>query len=529
VQAAQQGIKALFLGTLVVALVACGGGGSDSPPPPPPAPAPEPEDSTPDAFSFTPAIDVALGAQVTSGATVINGIDTAVPISISGGEYAIDGGGFTATAGTILAGQSVVVRVTAPNQFNATAEAVLTIGGIEGTFAVNTVQDRVHPTVEFKFPPPVSMTEGDSILVRGVGFDDYSGIDRLEVNGIVVEDIGNDGFSNWQVVVPLAPMQDNTVTVMATDAAGNSSSAEITVRQGPGTASFPDSLFPIEGPVDILVDRTGGNRLLVVDGGRFVTSVDVETAERTRFADLEESLSSLALDEEAQQLYVTYLGDTIFRIGLSGEVEGDVFNYHVPSGIHTAIGTNDGQFKIAATEASGDAVISINPETEEREVISSASSSVPDAETPLESPFRIAADATNQRYLVTSSTSHTIYAVDWISGARTVFSSPEVGSGDPFDPSEQMNGDFLGLAVCEETQSALVADAPGRIISIDLSNGHRTLLSPGDSENEVVGASSIAVDTCEGYAYIGDRESKSILAVDLVTGHRVIFSKSDTP
>ena len=72
------------------------------------------ERPTPDAIAFDAQIGVAPGALATSNAVVVSGFSGSAPISITGGEYSVNGAAFTALAGTIAAGQSLQVRTNAP-------------------------------------------------------------------------------------------------------------------------------------------------------------------------------------------------------------------------------------------------------------------------------------------------------------------------------------------------------------------------------------------------------------------------------
>jgi len=72
------------------------------------------------------------------------------------------------------------------------------------------------PTVEIAFPPPNSLTDEDSILVRGTAHDP-DGVAEVRVNGMLAAT--SDGFANWQVRVPLSP-GSNTLTVEARDLLG---------------------------------------------------------------------------------------------------------------------------------------------------------------------------------------------------------------------------------------------------------------------------------------------------------------------
>ena len=96
--------------------------------------------STPNAFSFTPQIDVAPRAVVTSNTVAITGINTAAPVSIVGGTYSINGGAFTAAAGSITNNQTVTVQLTTSFTTDGTgrAAATLSVGGISATFNATT-------------------------------------------------------------------------------------------------------------------------------------------------------------------------------------------------------------------------------------------------------------------------------------------------------------------------------------------------------------------------------------------------------
>ena len=95
-------------------------------------------DTTPDAFSFTDQSNVIAGDVATSNSITVSGIDTATAITVSDGEYAIDGAAFTSAAGTVANGQSVAVRHTATALFETVTSTLLTIGGVSDTFSSTT-------------------------------------------------------------------------------------------------------------------------------------------------------------------------------------------------------------------------------------------------------------------------------------------------------------------------------------------------------------------------------------------------------
>lgn len=99
-------------------------------------------DATSAAFSFTPQTNVALSTAITSNSITVSGINTGVAISVTGGQYAINGGAYTAAAGTVNNGDTVTVRLTSSAYFSTTSVATLTIGAQSAPFQVTT-QDRV--------------------------------------------------------------------------------------------------------------------------------------------------------------------------------------------------------------------------------------------------------------------------------------------------------------------------------------------------------------------------------------------------
>jgi alpha-tubulin suppressor-like RCC1 family protein len=98
----------------------------------------------PTPFAFISRFGVDLNTWTASNAVTIAGLSAATPISVSGGEYSIDGGSFTSASGTIANGSTIVVRVQSAPVNSATTAADLTVGGSAGrssTFYVRTRPD----------------------------------------------------------------------------------------------------------------------------------------------------------------------------------------------------------------------------------------------------------------------------------------------------------------------------------------------------------------------------------------------------
>jgi len=96
------------------------------------------EDTSPNAFFFAEKTGVAPSATIESNATTIRGINTSAPISITGGQYSINGANFTGENGSINSGQSLVIQVVAPSTLATKARATILIGDVQANFDVTT-------------------------------------------------------------------------------------------------------------------------------------------------------------------------------------------------------------------------------------------------------------------------------------------------------------------------------------------------------------------------------------------------------
>jgi hypothetical protein len=95
-------------------------------------------DSVPEQFIFADKADVSLNTEVTSNTIMVQGISATAPISITGGTYSVNGGGYTSSSGTVVSGDTVTVRVQSSGSYSTTTSATLTIGGVSDTFSVTT-------------------------------------------------------------------------------------------------------------------------------------------------------------------------------------------------------------------------------------------------------------------------------------------------------------------------------------------------------------------------------------------------------
>ncbi len=139
-------------------------------------------DTTPDPFSFTPQTGVALSTVATSNTITVTGISAAAPISVVGGDYSINGGAYTAAAGSVNNGNTVTVRQTSSGSYGTLTTATLTIGGVTGNFNVTTMAAAVLTMTANAGTTPQSATVSTAfanalaVTVKDAGNNPVSGV-----------------------------------------------------------------------------------------------------------------------------------------------------------------------------------------------------------------------------------------------------------------------------------------------------------------------------------------------------------------
>jgi hypothetical protein len=97
-------------------------------------------DSLPDPFALQAQSPVKAGAIVNSNWITIYGVNAPVPISITGGEYSLNGAPFTANPGTAHELDDIIVRLHASTAPGALNQATLNAGGRTATLSATTYQ-----------------------------------------------------------------------------------------------------------------------------------------------------------------------------------------------------------------------------------------------------------------------------------------------------------------------------------------------------------------------------------------------------
>lgn len=488
----------LILLVLSVFVVGCGGGGGGSG-------SETTSDTTPDAFSFADQSNVSQSTIISSDPITVAGIDADATISITDGEYAIDGGAFTSGAGTIAAGQQVVVRVTSGSGFQATAASTLTIGGVSDEFSVITAADDVAPAANIIFPPAVSLTDAKTVTVVGSASDNNT-ITTLRLNS--VDAATSDAFANWSAQIPLG-VGPNTLTAEVSDIALNTNASADSVTINAGGP-------PLVRPTSIALDNAN-SRLLITEfplpGEKYVVALDLATGAREIF-------SSKAVP------------DDVNPIASPGHIVVDAANDRA---LLSDFGLN--------------AILSIDLSTGERTVFSSAT--FPDSNNAIGQVGNMALDATNNKLYVIDGIfdDRKIISIALDTGVRDVLSS----NADPVDPNGldfaiNPNDRLGGLELDLANNRLLVLDREFNryhIKAVDLDTGARSILSSADNLSATIvddvtpsGSDGVnpfndprdmEIDAANNRVLVSNFTGNSIIAVDLTTGARTVLSDNATP
>ena len=125
---------------------------------------------TPRPFSFLSQLGTVPSQLALSNDVIVLGLGSAAisPIEVTGGEYSVNGGPFTSVAGTVVNGDSVVVRVMSSSSFSTTTSAALTIGGASGRSSTFYVRTRNDPSAA-RVVPQVAAGDSHTLLLTSDG------------------------------------------------------------------------------------------------------------------------------------------------------------------------------------------------------------------------------------------------------------------------------------------------------------------------------------------------------------------------
>jgi hypothetical protein len=497
-------------------VVACSSGGKRKSP-----------DTTPDPFTISALTgvdpnNVAAGTFIESEPVLITSIEEAANVSITGGEFAVGNGAFSPNARTVNPNQTIKVRVKAPTKAGQSATAKLNVGGVTASFTVTTEADTTPPEVAILFPPPASMTEGGTLFLRGTVKDVHGTLAEgaVKVNGVVASLNLNSTHDEgeWSVEVELEDGL-NSVTVTAEDAVGNSDNSQsVAVTKAPITSAFPDENSPLSDPVGIVLSVNEDSAVAYVTEPslKAILAVDLNSGARRVVSD-----NNLQAEDPFDRPWRLTMGaDSVLYV----------------------------------TDRNNGNIYAVDTETSVREIVP-----IEDPSNLMQSPRGIVYSnnglyvahgqsvffidlATGVLTSVASQSGNFIYVIDLAISARgdrlLVLNNSPVSFASISLPSQNSSlhevDERYGEAIAIDYGSNLIYVANpthARIMRFDEALNQITDLTEIGSkypENSLIENWGIAKSPELGFIVVTDRWLKGLVAMDVVTGRKVIISKSAT-
>lgn len=90
-------------------------------------------------FTFLDQTGLALSTLTVSDVLTLTGFTGIAPVTISGGEYRINGGAWTSAAGTMISGQTLQLRNTTSASNDTTVSTTVTVGTVSDTWTIRTL------------------------------------------------------------------------------------------------------------------------------------------------------------------------------------------------------------------------------------------------------------------------------------------------------------------------------------------------------------------------------------------------------
>ena len=386
-------------------------------------------------------------------------------------------------------------------------------------------QDASPPlSLSVLFPPPESLTDAETILVRGIS-DNVNDI-AIRADGALIS-VNADSLEEWQIRVPLV-IGENTLDVEA----NGSVFSTLHVERAESVADSNIGTGPeLADPQGIVVDPVGNRALVALCGADALVAVDLATGNRTMISGNGRGTGptfgcavGLTLDNGGERAFMADT-DVVFVVDLSSGNRA-ILSSDGSTGSGPALVAPfdvemlDDQHVMVPDDSLG-ALVRIEVASGNRVIFSDANTG---AGPSLVGPRRATLDAAQNRIIVSSSNGAYIRTVDLGSGNRMELARSNIGDGIFSDP--------VGVIIGPADSGALVAmhSAAGGVVNLDLSNGNRTEVStrdtgsgplwkaPVDLSLDPTGERVLVIDN----GYSGE---DPLVAVDVRTGERVIVSK----
>ena len=404
------------------------------------------------------------------------------------------------------------------------------------------------PIIVISFPPEKSMTEGDSIIVRGSAAD-ASGIASVAVNG--VQAISDDGFATWTAEVTSLSAGPNTLIATVTDMQSDTSAKSVqllsapladkiahltfdsiinrffviennklvSVRGANGLTTRIDSVDSVNGldSVSAMQFDAANNRMIVLDDQddlSTIKEVNLVTGARSIFSQdsiaepegtLSNMLYDLALDAANNTLYI-------------GDGQKGIVAMNLTNGNRTVLAT-PGVISILFDAANNrllvttySAVVSVDVNTGVSTTLANNGIASGTSNVSLSGLYGMAYDAANNRVFVSTRNAKQIIKIDLTDGTRTLVSDNTYGGDIDFSSPKNMEYDAANERV-------LVSDSA--LIGVDVNTGVRSKID--DSQGAIY---SLGFDAANNHAYAVKR-GQSLVKFDITNSTSEVISDSN--
>lgn len=487
-------LQHFFLISLLALLTACGGGGGSGDDSPTNQPNPQPDpDTTPASFSFTSLSAVAPGTVVTSEPVTIEGIDAAAPVTITGGEYAIDNGTYTSGAGEINSGETITIQLSAADSHSTESTATVTVGGVSATFTVTTAPDTT--------PDSLSLGAQDGAYGGVTYLSNTVVISGIEVAVPVSIEGGEytvgDGIDDTFTSAPGQISAGDQLTLRGTAPSQPASSQTVTVTLGEGESavsssfvittlndtSAPEAAFVFPPPMSAFDGDTLTVRGTAKDDLTFIANVRVFV----KTGELSTEATVISNDE-----FETWKAD----VALSADAE----NVITVQTVDAFGNTNETAAQVTVVEQS-------------------IAEPFPASNEPHAQWWGITYDPINEQALLIDE-NEDVWALDMATAERRRL------SGSNFPEGEGALGSLQAIVFDRERGQALLADlGEDTVFTMDLVTGRRGVLSNYDSG--VYRPTALTMDPNDSdVAYVINEEifQEGLFRLDLVSGEMVVVS-----
>ncbi len=243
-------------------------------------------DKTPDAFQFIDQTGVALSTQVNANTITVSGINTSIPVSISGGEYSINGGAYTSASGSVNNGASINVRQVSSSQYSTVTHAVLNLNGLTDSFDVTTLansSDSIPNAFNFvdQSGVPINTTViSGAITVSGINTTTAISVSggQYSINGGAYSSTNGSVNNGDSVTVKVTSSASYSTSVNSTLTIGGVSDVFSVTTQADPTDSTPDP-FSFTDQTDVALNTVITSDNIFVSGINTTTDIFVTGGE----------------------------------------------------------------------------------------------------------------------------------------------------------------------------------------------------------------------------------------------------------